>query len=58
MAMLLEKDRVRMIAMDVLNSTEYYGLEGKEAEMTTAYTAGVLDMANAVIKAIDEEGGR
>lgn len=58
MARRLEKETVRIILMDILNSTEYYGLEDKQAEHTASYTAGVLDMANAVIKAIDEFGGK
>lgn len=52
MAMRLEKENVRIILMDILNSTEYYGLEDKQAEHTASYTAGVLDMA------IEDLGGK
>lgn len=56
--MQLETENVRKILMDVLNGAEFYGLEDKQAEHTASYTAGVLDMANAVIQAIEELGGK
>lgn len=58
MAMRLEKENVRIILMNILNDTDHYGLEGKNAEHNASYTAGVLDMANAVIQAIGELGGK
>ena len=58
MAMKLEKENVRIILMDILNNIEFYGLEGKDAEHHASYTAGVLDMANAVIDAIVVLGGK
>lgn len=58
MEMRLEKENVRIILMGILNDIDHYGLEGKDAERNASYTAGVLDMANAVIKAIEELGGK
>ena len=58
MAMRLEKENVRIILMNILNDMEHYGIEGKDAEHQSSYLAGVLDMANAVIKAIGELGGK
>ncbi len=58
MAMRLETENVRRILMDILNDVEFYGLEDKQAEHTASYTSGVLDMANAVILAIEELGGK
>lgn len=58
MAMRIETENVRIILMDILNNAGTYGLEGKEAEHAASYTAGVLDMANAVIQAIVELGGK
>lgn len=58
MAMKLGTENVRKILMDILNGSEFYGLEDKQAEHTASYTAGVLDMANAVIRAIEDLGGK
>lgn len=58
MAMKLEKENVRIILMNILDGCDLYGCEGKEAEHLLDYIAGVNDMANAVIKAIDELGGK
>ena len=58
MAMRLEKENVRIIFMDILNNMELYGNEGAEAERIANYTAGALDMANAVIEAIGQLGGK
>ena len=58
MAMRLEKENVRFVLMNILNNMEHYGLEGKEAEHHASYVAGVLDMANAVIEAIGQLGGK
>lgn len=58
MARPLERKDVLIVLMDVLNSMEHYGLEDKDAEHHASYTAGVLDMTNAVIKAIGELGGK
>ena len=58
MAMRLEKENVRFILMNILNNMEHYGLEGKDAEHQSDYIAGALDMANAVIEAIGQLGGK
>ena len=58
MAMRLEKENVRIILMDILSDMELYGCEGKDAEHHSSYVAGALDMANAVIQAIGELGGK
>lgn len=58
MAMKLEKENVRIIFMNLLNNMEFYGLEGKDAEYQTCYISGALDMANAVIEAIGQLGGK
>lgn len=58
MAMTIEKENVRIIFMALLENMELYGLEGKDAEHIACYTAGALDMANAVIEAIGQLGGK
>ena len=58
MAMKLEKENVRIIFMNLLNSMEFFGLEGKDAEYQSCYISGALDMTNAVIEAIGELGGK
>lgn len=58
MAMKLEKENVRIIFMNLLNNMEHYGLEGRDAEDQSNYIAGALDMADAVIDAIEELGGK
>jgi len=58
MAMRLEKENVRIVFIELLNNMEFYGCEGKEAEHHESYIAGALDMANAVIKAIEDLGGK
>lgn len=58
MAMKLEKENVRIIFMNIMNDMEHYGLEGKDAENQSSYIAGALYMANAVIDAIGELGGK
>lgn len=58
MAMRLEKENVRIILMNIMNDMDHYGLEGKDAEHNASYLAGVLDMANAVIAAIGQLGGK
>ena len=56
--MRLETENVRMILMDILDGMELFGPEGKDAEKELCYIAGAHDMANAVIKAIKELGGK
>ena len=57
MAMKLCADNVRIIEQQILDDVEMWPPEGKEAEKTLTYIAGVHDMANAVIRAIKELGG-
>ena len=58
MAMRLETENVRIIEANILDDLEMYGLEGKEAEKQLAYIAGIRVMANAVIEAIKQLGGK
>lgn len=58
MAMKLEKENVRIILMNILGDCDLYGREDKEAEHLLDYIAGLNDMANAVIDAIGELGGK
>ena len=58
MAMKLEKENVRIILGKQLDDCGYWEFEGKDAEKLLTYIAGLIDMANAVIKAIDELGGK
>lgn len=54
----LTTENVRIILMRILDGCEFYGLEGKDAEHIASYTAGALDMANAVMEAIRGLGGK
>lgn len=54
----LTTENVRIILMNILNNCEFYGCEGKSAENICSYTAGALDMANAVMEMIKELGGK
>lgn len=58
MAMRLEKENVRIILGDILDNVECWVAEGKEAEKQLAYISGLRDMANAVIEAIGQLGGK
>ena len=58
MAMKLEKENVRIVKEKLLYDCGYWEFEGKDAEKLLTYIAGVNDMADAVIKAIDELGGK
>lgn len=58
MAFRLETSNVLIIENRILNELELWNLSGKEAEAMTNYIAGVNDMANAVIEAIKELGGK
>ena len=58
MAMKLEKENVRILFMNLMNNMGHYGLEGKDAEYQSCYISGALDMANAVMDAIEELGGK
>lgn len=58
MAMRLETENVRFILCNLLDEIFYWEHEGKDAEKQLCYIAGVTDMANAVIRAINELGGK
>ena len=57
MAIRLEKENVRIILGKFLDDVEMFVPDGAEAEKQLAYIAGLRDMANAVIEAIDELRG-
>ena len=50
----LEKENVRLILCKILDDVKMYVPDSNEAVKQLAYIAGLRDMANAVIKAIDE----
>lgn len=58
MAMRLEKENVRIILMNMISDVEMWGHEDKEAEKRLCYISGLTDMANAVIDAIGQLGGK
>lgn len=58
MAMRLEKEGVRIILGNFLDDVEMWDFTDKEAEKQLAYIAGLRDMANAVIEAIGQLGGK
>ena len=58
MAMRLRKENVQYIIAEIMKDVDYWTCEGKEAEKALCYIAGVKDMAEAVIKAIEELGGQ
>lgn len=58
MAMKLEKENVRIILGKILDDVELWEMEGTNAEKQLAYISGLRDMANAVIDAIGELGGK
>lgn len=57
-AMKLEKENVRIIFGNILNDVTMYVDDAKDAERQLAYIAGLRDMANAVIEAIGQLGGK
>lgn len=57
--MMLEKENVRIILGNILDDdVECWEVEGKEAEKQLAYICGLRDMANGVIEAIGQLGGK
>lgn len=58
MAMKLEKENVRIIFNNILDDVELWDMDAVEAEKQLAYIAGLRDMANAVMKAIVDLGGK
>ena len=57
MAMKLEKENVRIILGNFLDDVEMFVPDSNEAEKQLTYIAGLRDMANAVMEAIDELEG-
>lgn len=57
-AMKLEKENVRIIFGNILDDVTMYVDDAKDAERQLAYIAGLRDMANAVIEAIGQLGGK
>lgn len=57
MAKQLTKDNVREILTESLYGEDYYQGDGELAREGLAYIAGLVDMANAVIRKITELGG-
>lgn len=58
MAMKLERENVRIILGNFIDDVELWEMEGVSAEKQLAYIAGLRDMANAVIEAIGQLGGK
>ena len=58
MATRLETENVRIILCKILNECDLHCAEDKDAEYVAHYIAGALDMANAVMEAIVEFGGK
>ena len=58
MAMRLEKVNVRIIFENLLDLVEMWDIEDGKAEKQLAYIAGLKDMADAVIEAIGQLGGK
>lgn len=58
MAMRLEKENVRIILGNFLDDMDMWTCDSKETERQLAYIAGLRDMANAVIEAIGQLGGK
>lgn len=54
----LESENVRYVLQELLTECDLYGREGKEAEKMVHYICGLNDMANAIIKAIKDLGGK
>lgn len=53
MPMRLESGDVRTMLVNMIADCGLYGCEGKDAEAMVHYIAGMTDMANAVICAIE-----
>lgn len=53
----LKPEDVRVIQAKMLDDMGYWESEGKEAEKQLCYIAGMCDMANAVVKAIEKAEG-
>lgn len=57
-AIRLTTENVRIILGKMLDDCGYWEFEGKDAEKLLCYIAGMTDMANAVMNAIVEFGGK
>ena len=57
MAMRLTRENVNILETRMIGEIAYWEGDGKDAEKTLAYIAGLHDMAEAVRKAIRELGG-
>lgn len=53
----LTKNDVREILLESLHGEDFYPGDGDLARENLAYIAGLVDMANAVIRKITELGG-
>ena len=58
MAMRLEKENVRIILNNFLDNLELWDVDEIGPEKHLAYVMGLRDMANAVIEAIGQLGGK
>lgn len=58
MAMRLESENVNYLLKKFMDDINYWEMEGKDAEKQLCYIAGARDMADAVIRAIKELGGK
>lgn len=56
MEMKLEAEDVRIILSGMISEIDLWAEEGKDAEKTLCYIAGMTDMANAVIDEINVGG--
>lgn len=56
--MKLTKENVRIIFEKLLDTVEMWDMEDRNAEKQLAYIAGLRDMANAVMEAIWQLGGK
>lgn len=57
MAQRLTKDNVREILLEKLTSEDHYPGDGELARENLAYIAGLVDMAESVMRKITELGG-
>ena len=58
MAMKLETGNIHRIVLNILNEMDMNGADEKDAIYVCNYLAGIVDMANAVIEAIEDLGGK
>ena len=58
MAIRLEKENVRIALCKLLDDCGLWEFEGKDAEKLLTYIAGLTDMANEIMAAIEDLGGK